>query len=103
LTFNLAPKRPEISFSLNDRVTLFAEGGSALDEFEVRKDNLENVALQYREMHLGAGIQYKFNKLIQSSVSGGYMFNHYLKYKDSLGKVTTKNGGYAEFRVIVDL
>lgn len=100
LTFNLAPKRPNITYLINDRVTLFAEGGSSLtSEFEVTKDNLENVVLRYREMHLGAGLKYQFNKFIQSSVSAGAVFNRSLKYRDSLGKVNIKDGAYAEFRL----
>lgn len=103
LSFNITPERPNISYSFNDRVTLFAEGGTSLDEFEVAKDNLKNVVLQYRELHLGAGIKYKVNKFIQSSLSVGGMFNRYLEYKDSLGKVDIKNGVYTEFRVVIDI
>jgi len=103
LSFNITPERPNISYSFNDRVTLFAEGGTSLDEFEVAKDNLKNAVLQYREVHLGAGIKYKVNKFIQSSLSVGGLFNRYLEYKDSLGKVDIKNGVYTEFRVVINI
>lgn len=103
LSFNITPERPNISYLLNDRVTLFAEGGVSLDEFEVTKDNLKSAVLQYRELHLGAGIKYKVNKFIQSSLSVGGMFNRYLEYKDSLGKVDIKDGIYTEFRVVINI
>jgi hypothetical protein len=100
LTFNIVPKRPTISYILNDRITLFAEGGASFNsEFEVTKDNLKNVVLRYQERHLGAGIKYKVNKFIQSSISAGGAFNRSLKYRDSLGKVEIKDGAYAEFRL----
>jgi len=103
LSFNITPERPNISYLLNEKVTLFAEAGTSFDEYEVAKDNLKNVVLQYREVHLGAGIKYKVNKFIQSSISEGVMFNRYLEYKDSLGKVDIKNGIYTEFRVVISI
>ena len=99
LTFDLTPKNPNISYALNDKVTLFAEGGSSLDEFEVDKDDLKNVVLQYKEAHLGAGVTYKINKNITSSISAGGIFNRGLKYRDSLGKVEVKDGLYTEFKI----
>ncbi|MDP2937794.1 MAG: DUF6268 family outer membrane beta-barrel protein [Candidatus Omnitrophota bacterium] len=100
LVFNIIPKRPNITYALNDRISLFAEGGSALNsEFEVTRDNLKNIVLRYRETHLGAGIKFKLNQYIQTSISAGGMFNRYLKYKDSLGRVDIKDGLYTEFRV----
>lgn len=104
LSFNIVPKRPNISYILNEKVTLYAEGGSALnEEYEVKKGNQTNVVLRYRESHLGAGIKYKCNKFIQSSLSVGGVFNRYLQYKDSLGKVHIKNGLYSEFRVEIKI
>ena len=103
LSFNLTPDRPNISYILNSRITLFLEGSSAFDEYEVDKDNLENVVLRYREIHLGTGIKYKVNKFIQSSLSVGGMFNRYLEYKDSLGKVDIKDGVYTEFRLEIKI
>lgn len=100
LTFNITPKEPNINYILNDRVTLFAEGGGSLNcEFEVTKDDLKNVVLRYNQLRLGAGVKYKFNKFIQSSVSAGGLFNRYFKYRDSLGKVNIKDGLYTEFRL----
>lgn len=100
LVFNIIPKRPNITYSLNDRISLFAEGGSALNsEFEVTRDNTKNIVLRYKEMHLGTGIKFKLNRYIQTSISAGGMFNRYLKYRDSQGKVDIKNGLYTEFRI----
>lgn len=104
LIFSIMPKRPNISYLVNDRVTLFAEGGGSLNsEFEVTKDNLKNVVLCYKQMRLGSGIKFKLNKFIQSSVSVGAVFNRMLKYRDRLGKVNLKDGFYTEFRVEMGL
>jgi hypothetical protein len=100
LTFNLVPKRPNISYSLNEKTTLFAEGGNSFGEYEVTKDNLKNVILQYKEMRLGAGLKYKLNKSVEASLSAGGAFNRTLKYRDSLGKVNLKDSGYVEFRLV---
>lgn len=100
LVFNIIPKRPNISYVLNERVSVFAEGGSSLNsEFEVTRNNSKNVVLRYKETHLGAGLNFKLNKYIQASVSAGGMFNRSLKYRDSQGKVNIKDGVYTEFRV----
>jgi hypothetical protein len=99
LTFNIVPRRPNISYLLNEKIALFAEGGNSFGEYEVTKDNLENVVLQYKEMHIGAGLKYKVNKAVEASVSAGGMFGRSLKYRDSLGKVEIKDGAYAEFRL----
>lgn len=98
LSFNIVPERPNISYILNNKLTLFAEGEVSSNEFETNKDNLKNVVLQFKETHLGAGVKYKINRFIQSSVCVGGVFNRYLKYRDSLGKVDIKGGMYAEFR-----
>jgi len=100
LTFNIIPKRPNISYLLNDRVTLFAEGGGSFSgEFEVDKDNLEDVVLRYKETHLGGGIKYKINPHIEGSLSMGGVFGRSLQYEDSLGKVNIKDSFYTEFRL----
>jgi len=99
LVFNIIPKRPNITYSFNDRISLFAEGGSAFDEFEVTRDNTENVALRYRETRLGGGIKFRFNQYIRSSISAGGIFNRCLKYRDGQGKVNIKDGLYTELRI----
>ncbi len=99
LAFNIIPPRPNITYLLNDQVTLFGEGGGSLNsEFEVTRNDKKNVVLRYKEMHLGAGIKLKLNKFIQSSLSFGSVFNRSLKYRDNQGKVEIKNGLYGEFR-----
>jgi len=100
LAFNIIPKRPNITYILNDKVSAFAEGGLALNsEFEVKRDNSENVVLSYRETRLGTGLEFKLNRYIQASLSAGGMFGRRLKYRDNQGKVDIKDGLYTEFRV----
>lgn len=100
LTFNIIPKRPNISYQLFDKVTLFAEGGTSFNkEFEVTRGNNKNVVLRYQESRLAGGVKFKFNKFIQSSLSLGGVFNRALKYRDNQGKVNIKDGLYTEFRL----
>lgn len=99
LAFNLVPMEPNITYSLNKKIDLFLNGSMSGGEYETNKDNLTKVILQYNETHLGGGATYKFNKYIETTLSTGYMFNRYLKYRDSLGKVSLKNSPYVEFRV----
>jgi len=104
LTFNITPSKPEITYDLNDKLTLLLEADMSSNEFEVDKDNLKNVVLEYNEMHLGTGFKYQVNKNIQSSVSGGYIFNRSIKYRDDdLGKLSIKDGLYTEFRVDISI
>jgi hypothetical protein len=103
LTFNFVPKRPNITYAFNKKLEVFGEAGISSEEFEVKKDNLNGVILQYKENHLGAGLRYKFNKYIKSSLQTGYMFRRSLKYRDSLGKVGIKDSIFTEFRVEIEI
>jgi len=100
LVFNITPERPEISYALNNKLTVLLEGDRQNREFEVSKDGIKNTVLEYNEMHLGAGLRYRPNKNIKSSLTAGSVFNRSIKYRDdSLGKVGIKNGLYVELRV----
>ncbi|MFC1674472.1 hypothetical protein ACFL1K_01065 [Candidatus Omnitrophota bacterium] len=103
LTFNLVPKKPNITYQLNERMSIFAEGSMWGKEFEVDKGNLENVVLKVKGMRLAGGIRYKFNEYIRSSISVGGAFNRTLKYRDSLGKVNLEDGLFTELRVKIRL
>lgn len=100
-TFNITPKRPTISYALNDKITLFGEGDFSFGEYEVDKSSdHKSVILQYKEAYAGAGVGYDLNKYINISLSAGGAFNRALRYRDrSLGKIIIKNGFYSEFRV----
>ncbi|MDD5097641.1 MAG: DUF6268 family outer membrane beta-barrel protein [Candidatus Omnitrophica bacterium] len=102
LTFNIIPETPEVSYLLNDKLTVFIQGDSTDGEYRVTKDNLKNVVLNYNEMHLGAGLRCKWNKNITGSFTAGGVFNRSIEYRqDSLGKVTVKNGFYTELRLVM--
>ena len=103
LTFHMAPDKPNISYILNERVTLFAEATGSYNEFEVDKDNLKNVGLHYIELHTAAGLNYKINKFIRCSIQAGASFARSLKYRDSLGKVNLENGLFSELRVEIKI
>jgi len=103
LTFDLVPTRPAISYEINDRLTIFGEAGFEGNEFKVSKDGYTGATLSYNEVHFGGGIKLSVNKYIDTYLSCGRMFNHYLKYRDSLGKVNIKDNTYSEFRVEVKI
>ncbi len=103
LTFDLVPSQPAISYKINETVTVFGEGGFSGGEFKVAKDDLKGAALSYNEVHFGGGAKVSVNKYIDTYLSCGWMFNHYLQYRDSLGKVNMKNNTYSELRVEVKI
>ncbi|MBU1923640.1 MAG: hypothetical protein KJ710_05230, partial [Candidatus Omnitrophica bacterium] len=104
LTFNIVPSKPEITYDLNDKLTLLFEAEISGEEFEVSKDNLKNVVLEYNEMHLGTGVKYQVNRYIKSSISAGCVFNRSIKYRDNdFGKVGIKNGLYTELRLDISI
>ncbi|MDD2680114.1 MAG: DUF6268 family outer membrane beta-barrel protein [Candidatus Omnitrophica bacterium] len=101
LTFNIIPSNPEISYALNKKWTVFAEGAWVAEEYKVNQGEFnKNAVLNYNEIRTGAGIRYALNKYIESSFSLGGVFNRAIEYRqDSLGKVALKNGFYTEFRL----
>ena len=98
LIFNLVPPKPNILYMVNDKLGVFGEFGMTDEQFLVTKDGQKNVVLLYNENRLGTGVLYKFNKFLESTFSVGAVFNGYMKYKESLGKVVLKNGLYTEVR-----
>jgi len=107
LTFNLVPCEPDITYSLNDKIDLFVKGEWYSDEFIVKNNitsnNIDTVVLEYNHVLYGAGIAYNLNKNVDIQLSGGFVGNRSLKYRDSLGKVSLKNGYYSECRVDIAL
>ncbi len=102
--FNIIPDRPGISYFLNDKITLFGEGGgSTNEEFEVERNGEKGRVLRYKETHIGAGIKYKVNKYIEASAQAGGMFGRSLRYADDQGKVNIHNGLYTEFRMEIKI
>ncbi len=100
LTFNILPDNPEISYALNKKWTVFAEGAWIGEEYKVTQDNMKNLVLNYNEIRAGAGVRCAINKYIESSFSVGGVFDRSLEYRqDSFGKVAIQNGLYTEFRL----
>jgi len=101
-TFNILPESPEISYLLNDKLTVFIQGDSTSNEYRVTKDNLKGVVLNYNEMHLGTGLRYKWNKHVTGSLAVGGVFNRSIEYRQKdIGKVAIENGFYTEFRLVM--
>ncbi len=99
LNFNIISNGPEVSYSFNNRITLFLKGDFSGDEFLVNRDNSKNVVLRYAQTSIGGGIKLKINKFIRCSFSLGDAFNSTLRYRDNNDKVGIKNGLYNEFRM----
>jgi len=104
LLFNIVPKRPGISYALNDRITLLAEGGSYFNnEYEVKKDGQEGVIVRLKETRLAAGVIIKLNELMRASLTAGDTFGRSIKYRDSLGKINLKDSPFVELRLTTRL
>lgn len=99
LTFNIIPDRPNITYDINDRFSIFGEADLADSEFEVAREEEKNVVLRYHEFNVAGGLKFNVNKFISTSVSLGGVFSRYLKYRDRPGKVNIDNGFYSEFRL----
>ncbi|MFA5355806.1 MAG: hypothetical protein WC301_00135 [Candidatus Omnitrophota bacterium] len=102
LTFHIAPKRPNITYKLTDKISVFTEGSFSLNnEYEVKYDDTRTAVLRYYESYFGGGVGYKFNKYIQATLSVGGNFRRRLTYNDSLGKINIKDGLYTQLRVTI--
>ncbi len=102
-SFNLIPPRPNIDYALTKKLNVFAEYSLTSNEYKVTKDDERNITLQYQEQHAGLGLNYRFNKYIESSVSMGQIFKRNFQYRDSLGKLKIQSGLYSEFKVTVNM
>ena len=98
LIFNILPDTPNVSYKITDRVTLFMQENDSLERYYVTKDNTET-KLNYSQLYLSAGVKFKINKFIETSLAMGNSFRQILKYTDTAGKVATRNGIFAEFRI----
>jgi hypothetical protein len=98
LTLSLVPDRPNITYDLTDKLSVFLEGGIFSNEYRVTKDGMKGLILEYNEDHAGAGLKYDFNDNVRCFLSSGMAFNRFLRYRDSYGKVEVKNGVYTELR-----
>jgi len=100
LTFDIVPDNPNITYVLNDKVMIFAEGGYNLNnEFIVTRNGSKNVALSYENLHIGGGLEFKLNKSIECSFSTGGIFDHSLEYSDEAGKVNIDKCFYMQFEI----
>ncbi len=99
LTFNLVSEDPSIVYSLNDRVSIFAEGNYTYDEYEVDRGAAKNVILRYQDGYAGGGVEFKFSKFIKAAITAGGIFDRSMKYRDGGGKTDLRGGFYTELRM----
>ena len=99
LSFNLIPDTPNITYILNERVSLFLEGSNGFDEYYVNRNGTKTI-LQYSQTNIGTGATLKINKFLNTSLVVGTVFNQMFKYRDSGGKVGLEGCGfYTELKV----
>lgn len=98
LMFNIVPDAPTVSYTFTDRVTLFIQENDSLERYYVTRDNART-KLNYSQSYLSAGVKFKINKFIETSLAMGNVFRQILKYTDSTGKIATRNGLFTEFRI----
>jgi|GEM_PF-1595623 hypothetical protein len=102
--FNITTDDPSIAYSPNEKLTIFTQMELPLGaEYEVTRGDLENTVLIYNDMRLGCGINYKINKFMSVSVSGGGVFDRYIKYRKVDEKISMENGGFAKFSVDIEI
>jgi len=102
--FNIVPDRPNITYNINKKWSVFLEGDQTGGEYKVNLEDRKDQVMEYNENHAGLGTSYEFNKYLQVSLSGGYMFNRTIRYRHKdLGKVALENGAYTELRVEVTI
>lgn len=99
LIVSLTPDRPNVTYQVNDRLAVFAEGGFTYIEFEVDKKTQDNVPMLYRELHGGVGFRFNINKYIQASASAGTVFYRTMRYQDHSGKANIDPAPYAELKL----
>lgn len=103
LSFNIVPPRPTIEYALNKKLSIFSEYSFTDNEYKVYKDDMSNVTLQYIQQRAGLGLNYRFNKFVESSFSVGQIFNRRFQYRDSLGKLKIHSGLYVETRFNINM
>lgn len=103
LSFNLTPDRPNISYALTEKLDIFAMVDAYYGEFKVDKDGRSDTSLMYKEKFAGSGLSYKLGSSAKLFFTGGGVFGRTLKYRDSLGKVNVKNGGFVELRAEIKI
>lgn len=95
LSISILPwKDSEISYKVNDVVTLFMQGNFTADEFEVNRDGSRGVVLCYQDIKMGTGVRFKINKYMTAGFAVGSVFYRSLYYRDSNGKVIIDGGLY---------
>lgn len=99
LTFNLVSSDPSIVYSLNDRVSLFAEGNFTYDEYEVDRGAAKNVILRYEDTYAGGGVELRLGKFTKAALTAGGIFDRSLKYRDGGGETDLRSGFYTELRM----
>ncbi len=100
LTFNLLSEEPNVTYDLNDRISLFAEGNFTYDEYEVDRGAAKNVILKYEAGSAGGGVEFKFSKFAKAALAAGGVFDRSLKYRDGNGETDLRGGFYTELRMV---
>ena len=80
LSFNLTPRRPNITYRINERFAAFLTGGFNSNEYQVSRGN-GSAVFKFSEDRVGSGVEFDINKNIQSFVTVGGAFGRFLQAK----------------------
>jgi hypothetical protein len=100
LAFNLISDDPNITYKLNDKFEIRAEGGYSLfNQFKVHRQSDNNVLLEYSDMRIGGGVNFKPFSHFTASVSAGGDFVRRFEYPDAGGKMDIDKGMYVQGKI----
>ncbi len=101
-TLSLLIPRPRVEFQATDELLLYAGAEWRQVAYRVAKDFgtkignplLNNQMLDYRELRLGAGINYSFNRHFHLGLEGGYAPERRFNYYSQRTQLTDHGSGY---------
>jgi len=101
-TLNLIMPRPRLEFQASDDLLLYAGAEWRQVAYRVANDlgtktgnpALNNAMLDYRELRVGTGMNYSFNRHFNLGLEGGYAAERRFHYYSSRTQLTDNGAGY---------
>lgn len=101
-TLNLIVPRPRLEFQASDALLLYGGADWRQVAYRVAKDfgtkvgnpKLNDSMLDYRELRLGVGLNYSFNRLVNLGLEGGYSLERRFHYRTAKTQLTDNGAGY---------
>ncbi|MBI5802288.1 MAG: hypothetical protein HZA92_16380 [Verrucomicrobia bacterium] len=101
-TLNLVMPRPRLEFQATDDLLLYGGAEWRQVSYRVARDlgtkagnpSLNNQMLDYRELRLGVGLNYSFNRHFNLGLEGGYAPERRFHYYSAKTQLTDNGSGY---------